>query len=49
MKEKKQEIELSIVSETTGYKHKILERSFVDHLTQKAQEEIENEQMEMAW
>jgi 20S proteasome subunit alpha 7 len=48
MKEKKQEIELSILSETTGFKHKILERTFVDHLTHQAQQEIENEQMEMA-
>lgn len=49
MKEKKQEIELSILSDATGYKHKILDRGFVDNLTQKVQEEIENEQMEMAW
>jgi 20S proteasome subunit alpha 7 len=47
MKDKRQEIELSIISETTGYKHKILDRVFVDQLTLKAQEEIENEQMEM--
>jgi hypothetical protein len=39
---------LSIISDATGYKHKILDRVFVDQLTQKAQEEIENEQMEMA-
>jgi len=48
MKEKKQEIELSILSEETGYKHKILDRAFVDHLAAKAAEEIENEQMDMA-
>ncbi len=48
MKEKKQELELSILSDATGYKHKILERAFVEHLTQQAQQEIENEQMEMA-
>ena len=40
---------MSIISDATGYKHKILDRVFVDQLTQKAQEEIENEQMEMAW
>jgi hypothetical protein len=43
MKEKKQELELSILSDGTGYKHKILERGFVDHLTASAQQEIENE------
>lgn len=48
MKEKKQEIELSILSEETGYTHKILDRAFVDHLTAQAALEIENEQMEMA-
>ncbi|CDW72662.1 proteasome subunit alpha type 3 [Stylonychia lemnae] len=48
MKDKKQELEISIISDTTGYKHKILDRVFVDQLTLKAQEEIENEQMEMA-
>lgn len=45
MKEKKQELEISILSEGTGYKHKILERAFVEHLTSTAQQEIENEQM----
>ena len=48
MKEKKQEIEISIISEETGYKHKILDRSIVDALSAKALEEIENEQMEMS-
>jgi 20S proteasome subunit alpha 7 len=48
MKDKKQEIEISILSDTTGFKHKVLDRVFVDQLTVKAQEEIENEQMEMA-
>ena len=48
MKEKKQEIELSILSDETGYTHKVLDRAFVDHLTQQAAQEIENEQMEMA-
>ena len=47
MKEKKQEIELSIISEGTNYQHKILDRAFVDDLTTKALEEIEQEQMEM--
>ena len=49
MKDKKQEIELSMIGEGTGYKHRILDRKFIDDLTAKALEEIENEQMEMAW
>jgi 20S proteasome subunit alpha 7 len=48
MKEKKQELELSVLSDETGYNHKILDRAFVDHLTEQAVQEIENEQMEMA-
>ena len=47
MKEKKQEIELSIISEQTNFQHKVLDRAFVDDLTAKALEEIEQEQMEM--
>jgi len=39
---------LSILSDETGYTHKVLDRAFVDHLTQQAAQEIENEQMEMA-
>lgn len=48
MKEKKQELEISIISEATGYRHKILDRNIVDLHTTKALEEIENEQMEMS-
>ena len=48
MKEKKQELELSILSDETKYSHKILDRAFVDHLTEQAAKEIENEQMEIA-
>ena len=33
MKDKKQELELSILSETTGWKHKIIDRATVDSLT----------------
>lgn len=47
MKEKKQEIELSIISEDTNFQHRILDRTIVDDLTAKALEEIEQEQMEM--
>ena len=48
MKEKKQELELSIISEETNFNHKILDRVFVDSLTVQAAQDIENEQMEMA-
>lgn len=34
MKDKKQELELSIIGEETNFTHKILERAFVDQLTQ---------------
>lgn len=48
MKEKKQELELSLIKDLgAGLKHTILERSFVDKLTADALEEIEKEQMEM--
>lgn len=43
MKEKKMELELSIISEETGFKHKILDRAIVDQLTKDASQEIENE------
>ena len=48
MKEKKQELELSIISDETDFKHKILDRAVVDQLTAQASQEIENEQMEIA-
>jgi 20S proteasome subunit alpha 7 len=47
MKDKKQEIELSILSAETNFQNKILDRAFVEDLTTKALEEIEQEQMEM--
>ena len=47
MKDKKQEIELSILSDENNYQHKILERAAVEILTAKALEEIETEQMEL--
>ena len=34
MKEKKQEIELSIIGDETNNTHKVLDRAIVDHLTQ---------------
>jgi 20S proteasome subunit alpha 7 len=45
MKEKKQELELSVLTESAG--HKILDRALVEALTTQAAQEIENEQMEM--
>ena len=47
MKDKKQELELSIMSESTGYKHKILDRAQVDSLTQAALRDIQGEDVEM--
>lgn len=47
MKEKKQELELSVLSDENNYQHKILERAIVDNLTALALKEIEQEQMEM--
>jgi hypothetical protein len=36
MKEKKQELELSYISESSDFKHKILDRATVDALTNAA-------------
>ena len=47
MKDKKQELELSIISEDTKYQHRILDRAQIDAYTATALEEIEKEQMEM--
>jgi 20S proteasome alpha/beta subunit len=48
MKEKKQELEISIISDQTNFTHKILDRAVVDALTAHAAKEIEDEQMDMA-
>ncbi len=48
MKDKKMEIELSIISEETGNTHKLIDRATMNELTAKAQNEIEQEEMEMA-
>jgi len=49
MKEKKQELELSIlIEEGAAYSHKILDRVFVNQLTEQAAKEIEDELMEIA-
>ena len=49
MKDKKQELELSILSEATGHKHKILDRDVVNGLTAAALAEISGEDVEMQW
>lgn len=47
MKDKKQELELSVLSDENNYQHQILSREAVEILTTKALEEIDKEQMEM--
>ena len=49
MKDQRQELELSILSETTGYKHKILDRTQVDSLTEAALKANQGEDVEMSW
>ena len=48
MKDKKQELELSYISESSGYKHKIIDRATVDQITEAAQREIQCEDVEMS-
>ena len=47
MKDKKQELELSMISESTEFKHKILSREVVDRITATAVQSISNEDVEM--
>ena len=47
MKDKKQELELSFISESSGFKHKIIDRSTVDAMTATALREIKGEDVEM--
>lgn len=47
MKDKKQELELSYISESSGHKHKIIDRAAVDLLTAQALREIKGEDVEM--
>ena len=49
MKEKKQELELSILGADTKYVHKILDRAITDQLCAAALAEIESEDMEINW
>ena len=48
MKDKKQELELSILSEATSFRHKILDRAAVNALTANALREVNGEDVEMA-
>jgi len=48
MKEKKQELELSIICEDTKWVHKVLDRPTTDKITAEAQESIENEDNQMS-
>jgi len=47
MKEKKQELELSFISESSGFKHKIIDRATVENLTAQALREIQGDDVEM--
>ena len=47
MKDKKQELELSFISESTGYRHKIMDRAAVNALTEQALREIKGDDVEM--
>jgi hypothetical protein len=46
-REKKMEIELSVLSESTQWQHKLIDRVTCDKMTVVAQEAIENEDDEM--
>lgn len=46
-REKKMEIELSVLSEATNWQHKLIDRVTCDKMTVVAQEAIENEDEEM--
>lgn len=48
-REKKMEIELSVLSESTQWQHKLIDRVTCDKMTVVAQEAIENEDDEMNW
>ena len=47
MKDKKQELELSYLSEASGFKHKIMDRASVEAMTEVALREIKGEDVEM--
>jgi len=47
MKDKKQELELSYISESSGFIHKILDRASTDALTEQAKKELDGDDVEM--
>ena len=47
MKDKKQELEISYISESSGHRHKILDRAQVEAVTAEAQKSISSEDVEM--
>ena len=47
MREKKMEIELSVLGDHTNWQHKVIDRPTCDRLCREAQEAIENEDEEM--
>ena len=47
MKDKKQELELSYISDKTNFKHKIMDREAVNALTEAAKRQIAGEDVEM--
>ena len=47
MKEKKQELELSFISESSGFRHRIVDTNTVTAITKQAQSDIQNEDVEM--
>ena len=49
MKDKKQELELSYISESSGFKHKIIDRVTTDEITAQAKRDIQGEDVEMKW
>ena len=48
MKDKKQELELSYISESSGNKHKIVDRETTERITAEAKREIQGEDVEMS-
>jgi len=47
MKDKKQELELSYISEASGFMHKILNRAQTEAITEAAKKELEGDDVEM--
>jgi hypothetical protein len=48
IREKKMELEISVICADTKWTHKILDRATTDQMTKEAQDAIENEDDEMA-